>query len=210
MKQQILSEIQVKLAAMSLPMEFGNVTDISVNKEFLDASWSTGRKNIAYQALIFANEQDNVIYMYEKTTEKGQGFSFGGFGGSSFQSGKTLFRKVKSVQYGPEGKVYEINIDLGAIPKAVKESAIQYGWKFKTVLSTGKATYPAGYVNVFTGRSQHMQQTQQPQHTQQEQQQQAQQPQQASNQPFAFCTACGNKLNPGAKFCNKCGNPTVK
>lgn len=150
MKKQILSEIQAKLASMGMPMEFGNVTDISVNKEFLDASWSTGKKSIAYMALIFADDRDNVVYMYEKTTEKGQGISFGGFSGSSFQNGKTLFRKVKSVQYGPEGRVYEISLDLGSIPKAVKESAKNHGWKFKTVLGTDKATYPAGYMNIYS------------------------------------------------------------
>jgi glycine cleavage system H lipoate-binding protein len=40
---------------------------------------------------------------------------------------------VKNVQYGLDGKVYEYSLDLGAIPKTVKETAKQYGWKFKTV-----------------------------------------------------------------------------
>jgi len=54
--------------------------------------------------------------------------------GSAMQSGGTLFRKVESVQYGPEDKVYEYSFDLGAIPKTAKEIAKANGWKFKTVI----------------------------------------------------------------------------
>lgn len=131
-----------------------------------------------------------MIYMYEKTTEVGHGLSFGGHSGSSFQSGKTLFRKVKSVQYSLDGKAYEYTLDLGAIPKAVKETARQYGWKFKTVLSKNKAMYPAGYVPA-------------PIPPIMEQSQQPPQPQAAG-----FCGNCGMQLVEGAKFCDKCGKPT--
>jgi len=142
MKQQILSEINNKLSVLKIPVQNGNGADITINTEFLNAGWGTGNKKITYEASIFANEQDNVIYMYEKTTEVGKGLSFGFSSSSSFQSGTTLFRKVKSIQYGPDGKAYEYAIDLGAIPKAVKETAKQYGWKFKTVLNKNKAMYP--------------------------------------------------------------------
>ena len=84
--------------------------------------------------MILLDESDKIIKMYEKTTEISAGVSFGMSGESSFQSGSTLFRKVKSVQYGPEGKVFEYNFDLGAIPKAVKTAAQAAGWKFKTVI----------------------------------------------------------------------------
>ncbi len=145
MKEQIVSEIVELLSEMQLPVETGQTTDISVKTDFLDAGWSTGKKKIGYETFIFANEQDNTVYMYEKTTELQKGFSFGGGTESSFQSGKTLFRKVKSVQYGPDGKAYEIKLDLGAIPGAAKETAKKHGWKFKTVLNRKKALYPEGY-----------------------------------------------------------------
>jgi len=74
------------------------------------------------------------VKMYEKTTEISAGASFGMSGESSFQSGSTLFRKVKSVQYGPDGKVFEYNFDIGAISKAVKAAAQVQGWSFKTVI----------------------------------------------------------------------------
>ena len=84
--------------------------------------------------LILLDEADKTVKMYEKTTETSAGVSFGASAETSFQSGSTLFRKVKSVQYGPEGKVFEYNFDLGAIPKAVKTAAQAAGWKFKTVI----------------------------------------------------------------------------
>jgi hypothetical protein len=146
LKHQMLIELAGKLATMGIPSRQEAGTDMAVRTEFLDAGWSTGIKKISYEALLFANEQDQTVYLYEKTTESGHGISFGGGSGTTFQSGTTLFRKVKSIQYGPEGKAYEYSLDLGSIPKAVKETAKQYGWKFKTVLDKRKAMYPMGYV----------------------------------------------------------------
>ena len=190
MKQQILSEISSKLSVLRIPVQNGNGADITINTEFLDAGWSTGSKKISYEASVFANEQDNTVYMYEKTTEVGHGLSFGGDSGSSFQSGTTLFRKVKSVQYGLDGKAYEFTLDLGAIPKAVKETAKLHGWKFKTVLNKNKALYPAGYVSAVVPPVK-----------------QPQPPGQVPQASGGFCSNCGMPLMEGAKFCDKCGKP---
>ena len=138
MKEQILFELNNRLTAMGIMTQTGQGTDISIETDFLDASWGTGKNKIHYEAFIYANEQEKIVYMYEKTTEEGQGFSFGGDNGSSFQNGAILFRKVKSIQYGPDGKAYEYDIDLGAIPKTVKEVAKANGWKFKTVIGKHK------------------------------------------------------------------------
>jgi hypothetical protein len=72
-KYQILSDIIDRLSELGLSLQYGNSTDIAINIEFIDAGWSTGSKRIFYEALIFANEQDNVVYMYEKTMEAGSG-----------------------------------------------------------------------------------------------------------------------------------------
>ena len=193
-KQQFLSDIIAKMKDLGISVQTGKEADISVNAEFLNAGWSTGKKKIRYEASVFADERDNTVYMFEKTTESGQGFSFGSGSETSVQSGKTLFRKVKSVQYGPDGKVYEIDLDLGAIPKSVKETALQYGWKFKTVLSKKKAQYPDGYAAVPVN------QTAAPAN------QTA--PQTAEPKGFKFCAKCGAQIDSNAKFCNKCGSPT--
>lgn len=149
-KQILLSTITSGLKQLGIPFETGQNADIAITCEFLDSGWSTGNKKITYQASIFADETSGTIYMWELTTEKGSGISFGGDSESSFQTGATLYRKVKSIQYGLDGKAYEINLNLGSIPKTVKEAAKTQGWKFKTVLKKEKASYPANYTPRFT------------------------------------------------------------
>ncbi len=146
MRQVLIAEIRSRLEGLGVPAGTGTDTDLVVTQEFLDAGWSTGNKKISYEASIFVNEEEKTVFMYEKTTEVGGGFSFGGSSNSFTQSGTTLMRKVKVVQYGPEGKVYEVNLDLGAIPKAVKAAAQEKGYRFKTVIMQKKAKYPPGFV----------------------------------------------------------------
>ena len=141
MKLDLLQEIETQLAANGLKAERNGKTDLSVDAELLDASFSTGKKKLRYEAMILLDEGEKTVKMYEKTTETSAGVSFGMSGESSFQSGSTLFRKVKSVQYGPEGKVFEYNFDLGAIPKAVKSAAKEHGWGFQTVILKKNAMY---------------------------------------------------------------------
>ncbi|MEN6316516.1 MAG: hypothetical protein ABFD25_19960 [Clostridiaceae bacterium] len=144
-RQIMIPEIISKLSQLGVGCVTGQGADISITCEFLDAGWGAGDKKISYEASAIFDESSQTVFMWEMTKESGAGFSFGGSGESSFQSGTTLFRKVKSVQYGPDGKAYEYNLDLGAIPKAFKEVARQYGWKFKTVLKRDKASYADGY-----------------------------------------------------------------
>ncbi len=140
-KQQMLAQIVSQLAAIGVQAKPDALTDLAIDVELLDASFSTGKKKIHYESMILADESDQTIKMFEKTTEISSGVSFGMSGSSTMQSGKTLFRKVKSVQYGPEGKVFEYNFDIGAIPKTVKEIAQANGWKFKTVILKKKAMH---------------------------------------------------------------------
>ena len=183
-KQQLLTRISSELDSLNIPYQTGATADISVSKEFLDAGWSTGNKKVTYETSIFANETSGTVFMWEMTKEKGSGFSFGSSGESYSQSGTTLYRKVKSTQNAPDGKVYEYTLDLGAIPKSVKSAAKEFGWNFKTVIHKSKASYPAGY-----SVSVHIQQTQQ---------------EKPSN---SFCTNCGSALGAGARFCTNCGKP---
>ena len=185
MSSLIVSAISTALRDLGVPVQLGGGTDVTVRTEFLDAGWGSGNKRIDYEALVFVDEGEQTVFLYEKTSETGSGFSFGGSTESSFQSGTTLFRKVKSVQYGLDGKAYEVSLDLGAIPKAVKETAKQYGFKCKTVLNRGKAMWPAGYAPA--------------------QPVAAAQPAQAH---WGFCSNCGTPLVAGARFCTKCGAPT--
>lgn len=141
MKRDLMQEIENQLSTMGISVTRGDKTDLSIDAELLDASFSTGKKKLRYEASILLEEHDKAVKMYEKTTEISAGVSFGMSGESSFQSGSTLFRKVKSVQYGPEGKVFEYNFDIGAITKAVKTAALAQGWSFKTVILKKNAMY---------------------------------------------------------------------
>lgn len=141
MKQQILTEIETRLAQIGVSARPDEKTDLAIDAELLDAKFSTGKKKIRYESMILADEADKTVRMFEKTTELSAGVLFGMSAESTTQTGKTLFRKVKSVQYGPEGKVFEYEFDIGAIPKTVKEIAKENGWKFKTVVFKKKAMY---------------------------------------------------------------------
>lgn len=147
MKQNIIDSIIAGFNQLKLEFDRGNDSDISINTVFLDAGWGSGNKKITYQAKVTADEATETVYMWEFTKEEGSGFGFSSDSETSFQSGKTLFRKVKSAQFGPDGKAYEMTLDLGAISKTVKEAAKRSGWKFKTVLKKEKAMYGPGVVS---------------------------------------------------------------
>lgn len=134
MKQELTQEIVSQLSALGLSATASDQTDLIVDEELVDTAFSTGKKKLKYEAMILLDESDKTVKMYEKTTEVSVGLSFGMSGETSFQSGKTLMRKVKCVQYDPTGKVLEYNFDLGAVSKAVKSAALSHGWGFKTVI----------------------------------------------------------------------------
>jgi len=197
MKQQLISELQNRLLALHIHADTSSTTDLSIMEEFLDAGFSTGKKKITYEASIFADETSSTIFMFELTKEVGSGFSFGSSSESFSQSGTTLFRKVKSIQYSPDGKAYEYSLDLGAIPKTVKEVASTYNWKFKTVITKAKASYPAEYLKVPSslkvpsGNS-----------SPADSQNNAPAPAESN---YIFCSNCGTKLDSQAAFCKSCG-----
>lgn len=184
-KQAIIQQIMQQLTQAGVPCTLGQGTDITITADFVDASWGTGQKKIGYEAAIFVDEPAQTVSMWEKTVETGSGLSGGFSGDSSFQSGTTLMRKVKSIQYGVDGKVYEYNLNLGVIPKAVKDAAKAFNWRFRTVLQRDKAMYPTGYV--------------QPAATT------AASPSARNDQARRFCIHCGFRLREGALFCTNCG-----
>lgn len=142
-KSNLINSIVGKLEGIGIYPTIGKETDIEILKEFLDAKYSTGEKKITYTGLALFDDSNKVLYYYEKTKEESKGFSFGSDSESSFQSGTTLYRKIKSVGYAPDGKAYEYEIDIGQITKIFKETAKESGWKFKTVINYKKAKYGA-------------------------------------------------------------------
>ncbi|MDP3385868.1 MAG: zinc ribbon domain-containing protein [Eubacteriales bacterium] len=194
-----MSKIVLKNAIIAKLSEIGitpivdESSDLVVECEFLDAKWSTGKKKIEYHNSAYLNEDERVLYYWETTKETGSGLSFGGSSGSSFQSGKTILRKVKSIQYGADGKAYEYDLDLGQITKAYKETAKDNGWQFKVVLKKDKAEFPAGYhpapTHIKTSTS-------------------IPATDYSKTDDFFYCPNCGTKLPAGRKFCQNCGAKT--
>jgi hypothetical protein len=191
-KQAMVSEIAAQLTQMGVHASYGNGADIIIDATFLDAAWSTGRKQVRFEASVLLDEARATAFMWQKTSEVGQGFSFGFSSESYIQTGKTLFRKVKAVQYAPDGMAYEYDLDLGAITKTVEETARRYGWRFNTVLSRQNASYPPGGQTSFVPPPPPASFT--PPH--------ATPPPPASNP--VFCSHCGQPL--AGRFCENCGN----
>lgn len=134
MKDVIVQEIYSVLEAKALSPVKGGDSDITVDCELLDAKMGSGEKKIRYEDAIFVDENEKTVFLYEKTTEKSKGFSFGASGESSFQSGKTLMRHVKGTIMGANGVAIHYDFDLGDIPKSIKAIAEKNGFKFKTVI----------------------------------------------------------------------------
>lgn len=140
-KSELIRVITEQYGALGIVCKQGGTADITVDQEVLDAKFATGKARIHYQNSILVNEKDQTVYFWEETKEIKSGFSFGFSGESYSQSGTTLFRKVKSVQFGLDGKAYEIEFDIGQLSKIVKANAIQGGFKLKTVLNKKKASF---------------------------------------------------------------------
>lgn len=134
MKDAIVQEIFTLLESKALSPAKGGESDITVDCELLDAKMGSGEKKIRYEDAVLVDEAEKTVFLYEKTTEKSKGFSFGTSGESSFQSGKTLMRHVKGTYMGTNGVVINYDFDLGDIPKSIKAIAEKNGFKFKTVI----------------------------------------------------------------------------
>jgi len=141
MKEAIVQEIFAKLESMALSPTKGGDSDITVDCELLDAKMGSGEKKIRYEDSVLVDEGEKTVFLYEKTTEKSKGFSFGTSGESSFQSGKTLMRHVKGTIMGTNGVVINYDFDLGEIPKSIKAIAEKDGFKFKTVIRRKSAQF---------------------------------------------------------------------
>lgn len=140
-KNEIIASIARQYEEIGILHKIGGETDIAVDQELLDAKHATGKVKIHYENLILLDEAEKTIYFWELTKEIKSGFSFGFSSKSYTQSGATLSRKVKAVQYTIDGKAYEYEFDLGQLNQIVKTAAKENGWKFKVVLSKKKALY---------------------------------------------------------------------
>ena len=82
----------------------------------LESKMGSGEKKIRYEDAVLVDEAEKTIFLYETTTEKSEGFSF-----------------------GTNGVVINYDFDLGDIPKSIKAIAEKNGFKFMTVIGRKSA-----------------------------------------------------------------------
>jgi len=140
-KNGIISKIAAEYGAIGIAYSLGGTADITVDAELLDVKLLTQKMKIHFENSILVSEKDRTVYYFEKTKDIRAGMGFGFSGESSFQSGSTLFRKVKTAGIGTDGRPFEFEFDIGRLSKIVKETAKEAGYKMKVVLSIKKASY---------------------------------------------------------------------
>jgi hypothetical protein len=157
-KDTMKTAIAEQLIQIGMTPIMDGKADITVDAELMDAKWATGQKKIDYHCAAFFDEESQTLNYWESSLETGAGLPFGASSETSIQSGTTLMRKVTSIQYGPDGKAYEYNFDLGQIPRIFKQAAKENNWKFKMVLKKEKAMFPGSHQsdpNAFQGAKEH-------------------------------------------------------
>jgi hypothetical protein len=140
-KSGIIAKIASLYGEIGIGFQLGGSADITVDQELLDVKLLTQKMKLHFENSILVSEKDRTVYYFEKTRDIRAGMGFGFSGESSFQSGSTLFRKVKSVGIGPDGRTYAYEFDIGRLSKIVKETAKEAGYKMKVVLNKKKASY---------------------------------------------------------------------
>jgi uncharacterized membrane protein len=142
-KESILSAVEQELSKYpELSVSRSDKTDMEIKSVLADANWGVGKKKVEYTACLLVKETEHTAVFWEMIKETGSGMDIGGgFKTRSFKSGKSIFGKVKEVQYGPGGKVIDYTWDYGKTRLIVEQVINNNGWKFKTVLMKSKAMY---------------------------------------------------------------------
>jgi len=118
----------------------GSETDLEISNEVTNSSWYSGKKTVSYAARILFNEKEKTAYYWEMLKETSSGFSMGVQ--KKKIKGIEVFQQSRERGYAPGGElVYDYQFDYGSLRDAVKQLLLSYGWKLKTVIMKGKASY---------------------------------------------------------------------
>ena len=121
---------------------YGTDTDITIDNQVVDATWSTGRRKIEYSAVLKAVEPEATVYFWEVLKEQGSGLGLGQLDSESYTTvGMKRSGKVKEVDLGPEGVVADAAWDYAATRQIVESVAAARGWRLKTVLRKSSAQW---------------------------------------------------------------------
>jgi hypothetical protein len=120
----------------------GSETDLEISNEVTNSSWYSGKKTVTYAARILFNEKEKTAYYWEMLKETSSGLSFSMGVQKKKIKGIEVFQQSREGGYAPGGElVYDYQFDYGSLRDAVKQLLFSYGWKLKTVIMKGKASY---------------------------------------------------------------------
>lgn len=143
-KGSVLQAIGTALSPYpQLTLSWGKEADLEISNVMANANWTVGKKKIEYSARLLADSATRTIIFWEVTKEKGQGFgALFSFKTETYRTnGMTRSGTVNEIGYGIGGKVIDYHFDYAEIRQIIEASANYQGWKFKTVLMKGKASY---------------------------------------------------------------------
>lgn len=141
-KEKILQEILNYNETGPFEIARGSDTDLDITNEVTNSSWYSGKKTVVYTAKLLLSEKDNTAYYWEMLKETSSGLSFSVGLQKKKIKGVELFQKNREKGYTPTGEIiYDYQFDYGSLREAFKHLMQDYGWKFKTVILKGKATY---------------------------------------------------------------------
>ncbi len=138
MKPRLLTDIKNQLLQLGLAVEPSEEADLEIHQTFVNKTFLGGHHHIYYDLLIGINSKDEKVYVIEKVSSKKSGISASVEVSSSIQSGRNVYRKVKTKAYGLDGIAYELKLNLGDILKSIKKIAKSQGYGFKFVLRKDK------------------------------------------------------------------------
>lgn len=135
MKRQIIEDITATLIQLQIPFSIKDDSNIVVSTEFYEIGYGTMSKKVMYDLSVYIDEGQKVVFMYAKTAD--QCLMSVDDLETSWPSA-SLFRTVKRLYYDEDGRPAIVDVDLGAVPNTIKDTACKYGWKFRTTISMSK------------------------------------------------------------------------
>ncbi|MFA7075159.1 MAG: hypothetical protein WC152_00615 [Candidatus Izemoplasmatales bacterium] len=138
MKPRLLTDIKNQLLQLGLAVEPSEEADLEIHQTFIKKRFLGGQYHIYYDLLIGINSKDEKVYVIEKISSKKSGITADVEVSSTIQSGRQVYRKVKTTAYGLDGLAHEHTLNLGDIIKAIKKIAKNQGYGFKFVLRKDK------------------------------------------------------------------------
>ncbi len=135
MKRLILDDICLKLNELNIPYMMQDEKYIRVSTTFYDVGYNVQPKKVLYELSVCVDEGSRCVSMYVKTSDE---YMLASGADAVQKPSASIFRKVRHISFNGDGPGEVTVIDLGEVPNTVKNTAVKYGWKFRTALNLNK------------------------------------------------------------------------